>query len=128
MKLFLLLFVILLGSSLTGSCQSTTTDTICKSERIFRNLLTLAKQKEAQDTIIALLRSDISILEQMKSTLMAKDTTNQQIILSYKSQVGNLEQQKIILEKDIKKQKRKTKIAALSGLLLTGLTAFLLTN
>ena len=105
--------------------RSQTTDTLCFPVPVIQKVLIAAKQKQSQDTLISVLRSDISILEQMKSTLMAKDTTNQQIIISYKSQVGNLEQQKIILEKDLKKQKTKTKLAAIGGLLLTGATAAL---
>jgi hypothetical protein len=110
---------------ISSGTKSQTTDTLCFPRPVLEKVLIAAKQKKVQDTLISLLRSDISILEQMKSTLMAKDTTNQQIILSYKSQVGNLEQQKVILQKEVRKWKRKTTWTAIGGLVLTAATAFL---
>lgn len=110
---------------ISSGTKSQTTDTLCFPRPILEKVLIAAKQKKVQDTLINILRSDISILEQMKSTLMQKDTTNQQIIISYRSQVGNLEQQKIVLQKEVKKWKRKTTWTALSGLVLTGLVTFL---
>jgi flagellar biosynthesis chaperone FliJ len=47
-------------------------------------------------------------------------------VLTCEARVSNYQSQVQVLEKDLKKQKRKTKIAAISGLVLTGLTAFLL--
>lgn len=114
--------------SLVSNCalRSQTTDTLCFPVPVIQKVLIAAKQKQSQDTLIGVLRSDISILEQMKRTLMAKDTTNQQIILSYHSQVANLEQQKVVLQKEVRKWKRKTTWTAIGGLVLTAATAFIL--
>jgi hypothetical protein len=105
--------------SWTANCQSTTTDTICKPERIFRNLLTIAKQKEAQDTLIGIYRSDINILTGKLNLLEEKDRNHQAIEKAYEGQVT-------VLNREVRRWKNKTRLAAIGGLLLAGATAWVI--
>lgn len=104
--------------NLTVNSQNTTTDTICKPERIFRNLLTIAKQKEAQDTLINIYRSDINILQGKINLMEEKDRNHIAIESAYQNQVS-------VLTKEVKKWRRKTTWTAIGGILLTGITATL---
>jgi hypothetical protein len=104
--------------SYAGSSQNTTTDTLCAPTRVWRNLLTIAKQKEVQDSLVGVYRSDIDILQGKVNLLEEKDRNSTQIASAYQSQVD-------ILNKEVKKWKRKTRWAGIGGIVLTGLVTTL---
>ena len=96
-------------------------------------MLIAAKQKQAQDTLISLLRSDVSLQAGKIEALTAKDSVSRLIIASHVSIEGTMNQQRDILQaqitglnKEVKRWKRKTKWTAAGGLLLAGATAYLL--
>lgn len=106
--------------------KSQTTDTLCFPVPVIQKVLIAAKQKQVQDTLINLLRSDIIILQQQADAWQAKDSTNKAIIQTYVNMTGTMQQQRVLLEKEVKKWKRKTTWTAIGGILLTGATAYLL--
>lgn len=131
MKPFLILSIILTNLSLEGKCQSSN-DTLCFKISEVKNLLIAAKQKKYADSLVLVYRSDVNILSQKVAALEIKDSTNKEINNTYQAMVGTMKDQRVILEnqitylnKEVKKQKRKTTLTAISGILLTSLTAFL---
>src|SRR5690348_15072903 len=123
MKLLLLLCVIFLVSSLETKSQ--TTDTLCFPVPVIQKVLIAAKQKQVQDTLINILRSDISELTSIRVQFEGKDSTNKLIIGAMEEQKKVLEGQITSLNKELKKQKRKTKWTAIGGIVLSAATAFL---
>jgi hypothetical protein len=108
--------MILAGMNYVSSCQSTTTDTICAPTRVWKNLLTIAKQKEVQDSIVILYQNDINILQGQVNLLGEKDRNNSGIQAACQSQVD-------ILNKELKKEKNKVKLTGIAGLALTAIVA-----
>lgn len=106
--------------------KSQTIDTLCFPVPVIQNVLIAAKQKKAQDTIINILRSDISLLTSIRGQLEAKDSTNKAIILLKDQQRQVLEGQISYLNKEVKKWKRKTRWTAIGGVVMTAATAFLI--
>lgn len=118
--------MILIGSSLETRCQ--TTDTLCFPISTVQKLLIDAKQKKYADSLVNVYRSDISILNQTVAALETKDSTNKEINSTYQNMIGTMNQQRTILEgqitylnKEVTRWKRKTKFAAISGIVLTGI-------
>lgn len=106
--------------------KSQTTDTICFPLEAIRGVLTAAKQKKVQDTLIELQRQDIADLNQQIHYLKAKDSTSREIMKSYQGIVTTMQDQRKLLEREVNKWKRKTRWTAISGVVLTGLVTFLL--
>ena len=131
MKPFLILSIILTSLNLEGKCQSSN-DTLCFKISEVKNLLIAAKQKKYADSLVIVYRSDINILSGKVQALEIKDSTNREINSTYQALIGTMKEQRTVLEgqitylnKEVKKQKRKTTLTAISGILLTSLTAFL---
>lgn len=126
------MFALFLVQSWNANCQSTTTETICKPENVFRNLLAIAKQKEVQDTLIALYRSDIAIMGEQIRTHRIKDSLQAQMAGTYQSIINTQTQQRQALEgqigvlnKEVRKWKRKTTWTGIGGIALTLITTAL---
>jgi hypothetical protein len=83
-----------------------------------QKVLIAAKQKKALDSLVIVYRSDINILQGKINLLEEKDRNSIQIATAYQSQVD-------ILNKEVKKWKRKTRWTAVGGVLLTGLVTTL---
>lgn len=110
---------------ISSGTRSQTIDTLCFPRPVLEKVLIAAKQKKAQDTLINILRSDISTLSSIRVQLEAKDSTNKQIILLKDQQQEVLKGQITYLNKEVKKWKRKTRWTAIGGIVLTAATAFL---
>jgi hypothetical protein len=130
MKKFLLILILWTGSRLESKCQST--DTLCIPTYQVKKLLIAAKQKDAADSLVSIYRSDISILSQKVSALEAKDSVNREISSTHLSMIATLNEEKGILQnqvsvltRDLRKQKVKTKLTAIGGLVLTGIVTSL---
>jgi CII-binding regulator of phage lambda lysogenization HflD len=126
MKKFLLLYVILIGSNLETKSQIT--DTLCFPIAAVQKLLIDAKQKKYADSLVSVYRSDISFLNQKIQALETKDSTNKEINSTYQNMIGTMNQQRTILEgqitylnKEVKKWKRKTRLAGIAGITLTAI-------
>jgi hypothetical protein len=78
-----------------------------------------AKQKRLVDSLNTLLRSDVNILQGKINLLEEKDRNHDAIAKAYEGQV-------VVLNKEVKKWRRKTTWAAIGGIALTALTTFLL--
>lgn len=122
--------MILIVSSLGAKSQ--TTDTLCFPVTVIQKILIDAKQKKYADSLVLVLRSDISILNSKIQALEIKDSTNKEINSTYQAMVGTMKEQRTILEgqitrlnSELSKQKRKTKLTAIGGLLLTGIVTSL---
>lgn len=110
---------------ISSRTKSQTIDTLCFPRPVFEKVLIAAKQKKTQDTLINILRSDISALTAIRTQLEGKDSANQQIIGAMGEQKKILEGQITYLNKQVKKWKRKNRWTAISGIVLTSVTAFL---
>ena len=126
MKRYLLLYVILIGSSYVTKSQ--TIDTLCFPISTVQKILIDAKQKKYADSLVIVYRSDITLLSQKVQTLETKDSVNKEINSTYTSMIGTMKAKTTILEneitvlnKEVKKWKRKTKFAAISGIALTAI-------
>jgi hypothetical protein len=96
---------------------------LCFKVSEIQNVLIAAKQKKYADSLVSVYRSDISFLNQKVQALETKDSTNKEINSTYQNMIGTMNQQRTILEgqitylnKEVKKWKRKTKFAAISGI------------
>lgn len=101
-----------IGSSYAAKSQ--TTDTLCFPIPVIQKVLIDAKQKKLVDSLNTVLRSDVSILQSKIGLLQEKNSNHLKIEASYQSQVNSL-------EKSLRKQKAKTKLTAIGGLILSGL-------
>lgn len=125
--MFVLLIVI------NSGLRSQTIDTLCFPISTIQNVLIAAKQKKSLDTLVIALNADIRSYQSVVKTLQDKDSVNRQIINTYGQMVGTMTEQRKIFEgqitylnKEVKKWKRKTTLTAIGGVLLTGITTFLL--
>lgn len=116
MKAFLVMFALLIGRSYATHSQ--TTDTLCLPIPVAQKVLIDAKQKRVLDTLVTVLRSDINILQGKINLLEEKDRNHLAIETAYQGQVN-------VLTKEVRKWKRKTTLAAIGGIALTGITTFL---
>lgn len=121
-----MILILLTGKSYVS--QSQTTDTLCFPVPVIQKILIDAKQKKYADSLVIVYRSDINILGGKIQALEIKDSTNNQINSTYQAMIGTMKEQRGILEgqittltKQLRKQKNKTKLTAISGLLLTGI-------
>jgi hypothetical protein len=108
---------LLIGSSYAARSQ--TTDTLCFPVPVIQKVLIDAKQKKLVDSLNVLLRSDINILTGKVNLLEEKDRNHLAIEKAYEGQVT-------VLNREVRRWKRKTTWTAVGGLVLTGLTAFLI--
>ena len=109
--------MIFLKSSFAANSQSSS-DTLCFPIAVAQKVLIAAKQKKELDSLVHVYRSDVGILQSKVSLLEEKDRNHGQIATTYQAQVD-------VLNKEVKRWKRKTTFTAIGGLLLTGLTTFL---
>jgi hypothetical protein len=123
--------VLILKIPYAGQSQNTN-DTLCFKVSEIQNVLIAAKQKKYADSLVSVYRSDISFLNQKIQALETKDSTNKEINSTYQNMIGTMNQQRTILEgqitylnKEVTKWKRKTKFAAISGIVLTGIVTSL---
>jgi hypothetical protein len=96
--------------------QSQTTDTICLPIPIAQKVLVAAEQKKVLDEKIIILNERISNLQGVIKDFQGKDSIT---VLTYETQLKEFRLQKEILERDIKKLKRKlfwTKAAGIAGI------------
>lgn len=114
------------------AAKSQTSDTLCFQIPVIQKVLIAAKQKSLADSLNVLLRSDIAILQNSVHAHQVKDSLNREIIGGYVAMTGTMRDQRQVLEtqigvlnKEVRRWKRKTTLAAAGGLLLTGLTTFL---
>jgi hypothetical protein len=103
---------------------------LCFKVSEIQNVLIAAKQKKYADSLVSVYRSDLSFLNQKIQALETKDSTNKEINSTYQNMIGTMNQQRTILEgqitylnKEVKKYKRKTKLASIGGLALTAIVA-----
>lgn len=123
--------VLILKIPFAGQSQTLNiNDTICFKVSEIQNVLIAAKQKKYADSLVSVYRSDISLLSQKVQALETKDSTNKEInntyqamIKTYEAKTTILENQIVYLNGQVKKYKRKTKLAAISGLALTAIVA-----
>jgi hypothetical protein len=108
---------LLIGSSYVTRSQ--TTDTLCFPVPVIQKVLIDAKQKKLVDSLNVLLRSDINILTGKINLLEEKDRNHLAIEKAYEGQVT-------VLNREVRRWRRKTTWTAVGGLVLTGLTAFLI--
>lgn len=106
--------------------RSQTIDTLCFTIPQVQKLLIAGQQKKAQDTLIALLNNDIRGYESIVRTFQQKDSVNAVIIGAMTEQRKVFEGQITYLNKEVKKWKRKTTWTAIGGVLLTGITSFII--
>ena len=114
---FLMLLSLWIGSSL--GARSQTIDTLCLPVPVLQKVLIEAKQKKSLDTLNALLRSDINILQGKINLMEEKDRNHLAIESAYQGQVT-------VLTEEVEKWKRKTTWTAIGGIALTAITAFLI--
>lgn len=121
-----MILILLIGRNYES--QSQTTDTLCFPVPVIQKLLIDAKQKKYADSLVVVYRSDINILSGKIQALEIKDSTNNQINSTYQAMIGTMKDQRGILEgqvtslsKQLRKQKNKTRLTAIGGLLLTGI-------
>lgn len=122
------MFAILTNLTFAGKSQLSPNDTLCFKVSEIQKVLIAAKQKKYADSLVLVYRSDINILSGKIQALEIKDSTNNQINSTYQAMIGTMNQQRGILEgqittlnKQLRKQKNKTKLTAIGGLLLTGI-------
>lgn len=101
--------------------RSQTTDTLCFPVPVIKKLLIDAKQKRYADSLVTVYRSDISILNRKINALEVKDSVNREINNTYQAMIGTMKTETTILTGQLKKQKRKTRWTAVSGIVLTGI-------
>ena len=65
---------------ISSGTRSQTIDTLCFPRPVLEKVLIAAKQKKTQDTLINILRSDISELTSIRVQLEGKDSTSKLII------------------------------------------------
>lgn len=125
------MLIVWTGSNCVGKSQ--TTDTLCFPIQTVKKLLIDAKQKKYADSLVFVYRSDINILSGKVQALEVKDSVNREINSTYKNLINTMETKTTILgnqieylNKELKKQKRKTTFAAIGGIALTALVSFLL--
>lgn len=113
-----------IGSSYVGSGQSI--DTICIPFDVAQKVLIAAKQKKVLDSLVVSLNADIKSYETIVKELTAKDSVNTEIVKAYQAMIETMKQQRSILEnqitvlnKEIKKWKRKQKWTAIAGVVST---------
>ena len=119
---------------IVSSCEgkSQTSDTLCFDRAVIQKLLIAGKQKQAQDTLIGILRSDISILQQTIRAYQVKDSTNKEIVSTYQAMTQTMKDQRTVFEneitklnREVRKWKNKTRWTAIGGVVLTGLVTSL---
>jgi chromosome segregation ATPase len=134
---FLLLWMALTGASFVGNSQNT--DTICLPLPQVKKVLADARQKPLLLEKINLLQADIRIMEERiaaKESIinnMERDQmASQEIIDQLKEEKKLYEEQKKIMlnqartfEKLLKKEKRKRRWTAFTGMLTTGIVTYL---
>jgi hypothetical protein len=123
---------ILIVINLETRSQISANDTLCFRVIDIQNVLIAAKQKKVADSLVILLRSDISILSQKITALELKDSVNKEIDLTRLSQIQVMKDQRKILEdqivllnKEIKKWKRKQRWTAIGGIVAVAATIFI---
>lgn len=131
MKRFLLLCALWIGSACAANSQKT--DTLCFTLEEAQGFAIIKRQRKALDSLNMVLRLDINSLQRTVQALEVKDANSRQIAATYEAMAGTMREQRRVLEsevervsKDLRRQKRKTTAATIGGLLLTGLTTFLL--
>lgn len=135
MKLFLLILTVLARIVCAG--QSQTTDTLCLPVSQLKAILIDAKQKPILLSKIDLLTQDVAnyqyAFNSLNIALKSAIQKDSSIQVNYTREIQILNSQKAdyvarvtVLEKQLKKSNRKTRLAGLSGLLLSGGIAFLL--
>ena len=101
-------------------------DTICFRIDIAQNLLILAKQKPICDSIAKLLQDKVVVYETIVKQFVGKDSLNADIKTLFQSEIKTLQEQKavyegqiLVLNKQIKRWKRKTRWTAIAGVAAT---------
>jgi hypothetical protein len=107
---------------INSGAKSQTSDTLCFKIADVQKILIAAKQKNLADSLNAVLRSDISILSQKIRALEVKDSINIVIDTTRLEQIKNLNDQKKVLEdqitllnKEVKKWRRRNRLTAIAG-------------
>jgi type II secretory pathway component PulF len=111
--------LILLKISLGAKSQISQTDTLCFPVPVIQKVLIAANQKRMVDSLNVLLRSDINILTGKVNLLEEKDRNHLAIEKAYEGQI-------VVLNKEVRRWKNRTRLAAIGGLLLAGATAWVI--
>lgn len=127
----------MIKSSYAGNCQGS--DTICFTIEQARKVLTAAKERDIYKERINLLQGDVSLINQrisQKDSIIAdlrvKDFNNQSMVMTMKEQRVLLEDQKKILldqigvlNKTVRRMKRRQFFTAAGGVLATGVMVYI---
>jgi hypothetical protein len=115
----ILIILLLIVCNLSALSQVNPNDTLCFKVSTIQNLLIDAKQKKLSDSLVTVLRQNISAYEIIVRELESKDSVNKEIIAVYKNQIA-------AMEKELKKWKRKVRWTAIAGAVAVGATVFIL--
>lgn len=118
------MFTLLTSLAFAGKSQST--DTLCFDVPTIQKVLIAAKQKKVLDSLVVSLNQDIKSYEIAVRELQQKDSVNKEIVNGYLAIIKTkdeqrkvLEDQIMVLNKEIKKWKRKQRWAAVAGVIGT---------
>jgi hypothetical protein len=114
-----------------GQSKSSDNDSIWVSVKSARNLVIAAQQKAVLEEQVEILNQRIQGKESIIRALHGKDSINQALSVSYQKELQIMREQRGIFEtelkavnKQLKRERRKTRLVALAGIITTAAGIF----
>lgn len=105
---------------------------MCFPVSVVQKLLIAGKQKQVMDSLVTILSFRIAEKEAIIKDLKQKDSANTNIIHTYENQISLMKDQRTVFEdqikslnKQLKKERRRTRWTSIAGITLTGIITYL---